>query len=317
MQRDDGFIDYAKQKLGMPYLHLSKRINTFYSTILVLDTGQHLSPQKIVAKYCRLSKIGEVKEEYQNIVRFHENNKESLISCPRPIGFDDERKILFMEYVEGNNLKRFLLGLRPPKEFSLGESADLAALGLSQYHKISTCERGDPLDIDLSYFGEDIHFAIEEDRIKDRNLDFLVIPFLDYGVWNILISRNHESPGSRATIIDFPTRHFTFLPHIDLARMRFSLRILKLHPQFRLLGLSWWDIDEFYNTFIERYCQEIAIDMNATDRKIVDWLDGLYLQRILSIYARGRHRARLLLEGAYMSKPLRKSIAEMMESDIR
>jgi len=317
MRREDELINYAKQKLGMPNLHLSKRINTFYSTILVLDTGQNSNPQKIIAKYCRLSMPGEVKEEYNNILRFHECNKGTLISCPRPIGFDDGRKILFMEYVEGKNLKGFLLNLRPSKEFFLRESADLAALGLSQYHKISTCERSDPLDYDSSYFGKDIHFAIEEDRIKDRNLDFLVNPFLDYGVWNILISKNPESRESKAIIIDFPTRHFTFLPHIDLARMRFSLRILKLHPQFRLLGLSWWDINEFYDTFIERYCQEIAIDMNATDRRIVDWLDGLYLQRILSIYAHERYRARLLLEGAYMSKPLRKAIASMMESDIR
>jgi len=176
--------------------------------------------------------------EFENLSRFHWGCKDPQISSPEPLFLDPEKGILAMRYVDGTILSR---------------AVDLSAAALARFHRIFCWPEDEPITIDPTVLEEDLNQCIVEnrERIDDCNLQLRVTPFFDFTSWNIMI----EESGSKLYLIDFPRLNYVFTPHLDLARFRFGLELVKQFPPAKFLGINRWDADRLFDRFLAEYCR--------------------------------------------------------------
>lgn len=279
---------------------LKNRFKTVYSEIFIMNAmrDDDYSFQKLLIKFCGSNNSVEVLNEFKNLSIFGEKCNDKRISSPKPLRVDPKNGIIVMEYIEGTSLKQSLLKLKPVNKDHLNEIIDLSAIALSKYHLIFKKTDCEHLLIDSPFLSENVNIDINNNvPLSQCNLKIRVKSFIDFAAWNIIINPSIEQ---KIFLIDFPETECICTPHLDLARFRYSLEIIKQYPQFRFLKINWWDIDSIYNNFLEKYCNEMKINLNEYDMTVIDYFMKEHMKKLQNIYATNKQNYRYKLQGMYL-----------------
>jgi len=279
----------------------STKYRTMHSRIYVIDvvdkTGSR-STKKIIVKYCRSSSPDEIDHEFESLLAFRDGCNDSRIRVPNPILVDSANKIIVMDHVGGSNLKELMLKLKLPDGSQINQIIDLAAIALSKFHELFVRENGTH-SLASPFLEREASLDWYAKHLPECGLRSLSKSFLDFAVWNILVS---NSSGIGITLIDFPARDCISTPHLDLARFKFSLEILREHPQFRFLGIEPWILQELYGRFLGTYLTVTDQRMNDVDYSLISHLEREYARKLKTIYENEESPIRLKLEGIYMKR---------------
>ena len=137
-----------------------------------------------------------------------------------------------------------------------------------------------------------------EEVLESCRLTQISKSFVDFSVWNVLVGR---SDGTKLFLVDFPQSRCMFTPHLDLSKFRLSLRVVKEHPQFRYLRMSWWDVESMFDRFVSRYSEMTGTTLNADDLRMVDFMEREHVIRLRNILDSDTSGLRLTLERLYMN----------------
>ncbi|MDD2835592.1 MAG: hypothetical protein PHY05_05525 [Methanothrix sp.] len=277
------------------------------STIFMLDLCKGQIRDKIVVKISRNYQPREVALEYANLSRFYSACKDEFISSPQPLFVDAEKGILAMSHVEGVNLSYILHEIRPASSQYLSSAADLSAVALARYHTLFCRGEGELPTIDTNAREDDInqYLAESRERMAECNLKIMVNPFFDFTSWNILIKdekpQNATAKASmKLFLIDFTRHDYVCTPHLDLARFRFGLELIKQFPPAKFLGLNRWDVDSFYDRFLSSYCREMHVALNQDDLWLIARARKAYIRRASDLTRKGRCGWQPKLERMYL-----------------
>lgn len=270
------------------------------SCIFMLDLCQGQIQDKIVVKISRNYQPREVALEYANLSRFYNSCKDEFVSSPKPLFVDAEKGILAMSHVQGVNLSYMLHEIRPTSSQYLSSAADLSGIALARYHALFSRGEGEPLTIDANAREDDINqsLAKSRERMAECNLKTMVTPFFDFTSWNILIK--DEKPSMKLFLIDFPRLDYVCTPHLDLARFRFGLELIKQFPPAKFFGLNRWDVDSFYDRFLCSYCREMHVALNQDDLWLIARARKAYIRRAMDLTRKGRCGWQPKLEQMYL-----------------
>lgn len=260
-----------------------KTVSCRNSSIHMLDLCKGRIRDKIVVKISRNYQPREVAIEYANLSRFYHGCKDEFISSPKPLFVDAKNGILAMSYVQGTNLSLMLHEIRPASLQCINSAASLSGIALARYHEIffrGECDHGDPLIIDANAREDDINqfLSQSQEHMAECNLRAKVTPFFDFTSWNILIGSG-RSNNMRLFLIDFPRLDYVCTPHLDLARFRFGLELIKQFPPSKFFGLNRWDVDTLYDRFLGSYCQEMKVALNDDDLWLIARARKAYIRR--------------------------------------
>ena len=219
----------------------------------------------------------EVDLEFANLSRFYYGCKDEAVSSPRPLFVDAENGILAMNYVPGVNLAHMLHEIRPVSLQYLSCAAYLSGSALAKFHRLFRRGEDEPVTIDTNAKEDDINrFLAESQELMDRcNLKTMVTPFFDFTSWNIIIK--NDSMG--LFLIDFPRLDYVCTPHLDLARFRFGLELVKQFPPAKFFGLNRWDVDSLYDRFLNGYCREMHVALSQDDLWLIASARKAYIRR--------------------------------------
>lgn len=279
---------------------LTEMFKTTHSHIYVIrleDTSGESETQEILAKYCKSCSESEITHEFESLRAFSESLNGTTVRSPKPIHVDAVNRIILMEHMRGRSLKNVLLSLKTPNKDYLNEVVDLAADALAEFHRIFPREREAPLTVG-ALLDDDFNLEECQNLVNECGLKRKSKAFVDFAAWNMLVD---GASGRGLSLIDFPGIDCTFTPHLDLARFRFSLEILRQHPQFKLLRLQTWDLDTIFDRLLTRYSNLIESRPNESDFAIIRLIEQGYARRLSSIYEQGTDDLRKMVEGIYMS----------------
>ena len=275
------------------------------SRIFRMNVCYGKTQDEIVVKISRNHQPDEVLHEYANLLRFFRGCKSKVISSPRPLFVDEKTGILAMTSVTGSNLAYMLHEITHVSRSYFNSAIDLSALALAKYHAIFSQDDEAAISIDPVAREDDINHFLEKSRtiIGDCNLNAMVTPFLDFTPWNIIIEDRKCNPESKPMmiyLIDFPRRNYVSTPHLDLARFRFSLELIKQFPPAKFLGINRWDVDLLFDRFLKRYCNEMDVDLNRDDLSLIALGRKAYIRRAQDLSRKGRYGWQPILEQAYL-----------------
>ena len=276
------------------------------SRIFVLDLCKGQIRDKIVVKISRNYQPREVALEFANLSRFFHGCKDEAVSSPRPLFVDAENGILAMNYVEGVNLAHMLHEIRPVSLPYLSCAAYLSGIALAKFHTLFRRGEDEPLTIDTNAREDDINRFLAEslERMDRCNLKTMATPFFDFTSWNIIIkngcSKNGRSKGMRLFLIDFPRLDYVCTPHLDLARFRFGLELVKQFPPAKFFGLNRWDVDSLYDRFLNGYCREMHVALSQDDLWLIARARLANIRRAQDLERKGSCGWQPKLEQAYL-----------------
>lgn len=128
----------------------------------------------------------------------------------------------------------------------------------------------------------------------------MVTPFFDFTPWNIIIEDSPSKMAEMLYLIDFPRRNYVCTPHLDFARFRFSLELIKQFPPARFLGINRWDVDLLFDRFLKGYCRQMQAELNKDDLSLIALGRKAYIRRAQDLGRKGRHGWQPTLEQAYL-----------------
>jgi hypothetical protein len=263
-------------------------------------------PRKVVIKICRTKARAETLNEFESLREINRKIIDDKVKTPQPVGIDQENKAIVMEYIDGPSLKQILLRFRPPTDGFLEARVELAAIALTRFHKIMMVEDSEPYSIESPFLEKGLTLGPIENDLRDCSLRFKTKSFVDFSVWNIIAEKGFNGG---IFLTDFPDNSCISSPHIDIARFRYSLKIVNEYPQFRFLGISWWNHEKVFQHFLRKYCEEMGYGFSKTDETIVDWFERSYFKKLMSVYLCNKSSLKLTVERAYMGNLLRKSLS--------
>lgn len=272
------------------------------SRIFRLDISRGETQDKIVVKISRNYRPEEVALEHANLSRFYNGCRSEAISSPRPLFVDEEEGILAMSYVPGSSLAVMLHEIKPVSLPYLNSAVDLSARALAEYHTLFSRDEAESISIDHAAREDDINQFLARSRtlIEDCSLKTMVAPFFDFTPWNIIIEDSHSKTAEMLYLIDFPRRDYVSTPHLDLARFRFSLELIKQFPPARFLGINRWDVDLLFDRFLKGYCRQMQAELNKDDLSLIALGRKAYIRRAQDLGRKGRHGWQPTLEQAYL-----------------
>ena len=289
-------------------LKILRQFETIYSEITIAEIrNKGASPRRYVIKICKSKGSPETQKEFQNLSLFNARFGNGRIQVPQPVGVDTDSNAIVMMFVQGTNLKDLLIGIRRQKDYHLAEIIELAADGLSKFHKMSEVHEIEDIVVRSPYL--DKNLAIDEIKniIGKCGLQSITKSFIDFSVWNILVNRNGET---MMTLIDFPDNDCILPAHVDLARFRYSLRVISHRPAMRIPGIAWWEVQSVYDQFLERYNLNMKTMMNEYDFSLIRLFEREYAKKIMQVYESDKSSIKMIIEGKYMRKLLDKMISE-------
>ena len=247
------------------------------SRIFMLDLCKGQTRDKIVVKISRNYQPREVDLEFANLSRFYYGCKDEAVSSPQPLFVDAEKGILAMSYVQGVNLAHMLHEIRPVSLQYLNSAADLSGIALAKFHTLFRRGDNEPVTIDTNAPEDDINqfLAESQERMGECNLKTMVTPFFDFTSWNIII----KNDGMMLYLIDFPRIDYVCTPHLDLARFRFGLELVKQFPPAKFFGLNRWDVDSLFDRFLSGYCREMHVALSQDDLWLIARARKAYIIR--------------------------------------
>jgi hypothetical protein len=124
----------------------------------------------------------------------------------------------------------------------------------------------------------------------------MVTPFFDFTSWNIIISKR----GMMLSLIDFPRLDYVCTPHLDLARFRFGLELVKQFPPAKFFGLNRWDVDSLFDRFLSGYCREMHVALSQDDLWLIARARLANIRRAQDLARKGRCGLQPKLEQAYL-----------------
>ena len=68
-----------------------------------------------------------------------------------------------------------------------------------------------------------------------------------------------------------PEKECICTPHLDIARFKYSLEVIKQYPQFKLLNFNWWNGEKKKKKFLETYCKEMKVKINKYDIALINY----------------------------------------------
>jgi hypothetical protein len=275
-----------------------QKSNFFHSTLYRLTTTLPYPgfPREILLKKYREKNIFDAQGEYFYLESFYRRNTDTVVSSPLPVMMDADRQSMVTEFVPGQTVKTHLLRVVPDTMDHLDEYNERSALALARFHSVFM----QPLDREvhinsplLGSFGENEirHYTA---LLSECTMTTKVQAFIDFSPQNLIIN------GRRIFLIDFPDRECICTPHLDIARWKFNLKLLKQFPRFRFLKLNRWDDERLFRRFIKKYCSEMHVTLNEKDAQLIDFFLGHYAKKLISIYA-DSDSLRLNLEYRYLS----------------
>lgn len=293
------------------------RVNWVYpyrnSRIFLVDLEQREGSRKVVVKLSRNYQPEQVAAEYENLSRFFTGCKDSQISSPEPLFVEPQRGFLAMSYVDGLPLSHMLHEVRPASRDYIQQAVDLSAVALAKYHRLFGWSEDEPIKIDPSVQEDDINRCINESatKIDECSLRYRVTPFFDYTTWNIMMKNGRERNGCpKLYLIDFPRLDYIFTPHLDLARFRFGLELVKQFPPAKFLGINRWEVDPLFDRFFSRYCREMRITPNCEDLRLIADFRRANICRSQDLLRKGKFGWQPRLEKAYLKTFCRKWLAQ-------
>ncbi|MDD4161503.1 MAG: hypothetical protein PHW87_03390 [Methanothrix sp.] len=276
------------------------------SRIFMLNLCKGQIREKIVVKISRNYQPREVALEFANLSRFYYGCKDEAISSPQPLFVDAEKGILAMSYVQGVNLAHMLHEIKPVSQQYLNCAVDLSAIALAKFHTLFSRGEDEKISIDSAAPEDDINQFLAESssRMDGCNLKSMVTPFFDFTSWNILINdpiKNGQSKrGMMLYLIDFPRRDYVCTPHLDLARFRFGLELVKQFPPARFFGINRWDVDSLFDRFLSSYCREMHVAPSQDDLRLIARARNANIRRAQDLTRKGRCGWQPRLEQAYL-----------------
>ena len=276
------------------------------SRIFMLNLCKGQIREKIVVKISRNYQPREVALEFANLSRFYYGCKDEAISSPQPLFVDAEKGILAMSYVQGVNLAHMLHEIKPVSQQYLNCAVDLSAIALAKFHTLFSRGEDEKISIDSAAPEDDINQFLAESssRMDGCNLKSMVMPFFDFTSWNILINdpiKNGQSKrGMMLYLIDFPRREYVCTPHLDLARFRFGLELVKQFPPARFFGINRWDVDSLFDRFLSSYCREMHVAPSQDDLRLIARARNANIRRAQDLTRKGRCGLQPRLEQAYL-----------------
>jgi RIO-like serine/threonine protein kinase len=301
MEKTSRIIKNVEKLFPEHQINLKRRFETVHSEIFIMELirSKNDTPQRVLVKFCGSNNSVEVLNEFRNLSIFNKECKDKRILSPKPLRVDPKNGMIVMEYIEGTSLKQLLLKLKPGNKEYLSKIVDLSAIALSKFHYIFRKTEYENILIDSPLLRDDVNTDINNNVLLSQcNLKIRVKSFIDFAVWN-LISHNIEP---KIFLIDFPEKECICTPHLDLARFKFSLEIIKQYPQFRFLKINWWNIDSMYNNFLERYCKEMKVNLNEQDMALINYFMKEYVRKTKNIYADNKSSIRFKLERLYLRR---------------
>jgi len=305
MNRDE-VQEYIEARYPDFTVKAKKTIICRNSRIFMLDICNGQILDKIVVKISRNHHPREVALEFANLSRFCHGSKDGAVLSPKPLFVDAENGILAMSYVQGVNLAHMLHEVRPVSLQYLYRAADLSGIALARFHTLFRREDG-RMTIDTNAHEDDINQFLAEsmDRIDQCNLKTMVTPFFDFTSWNIIINDDHsKSAGTnesmRLFLIDFPRLDYVCTPHLDLARFKFGLELVKQFPPAKFFGLNRWDVDSLYDRFLSGYCREMHVTLSQDDLWLIACAKMAYIKRAQNLERKGRCGWQPKLEQLYL-----------------
>ena len=277
------------------------------SRIFMLDLCKGQIRDKIVVKISRNYQPREVALEFANLSRFYYGCKDEAVSSPQPLFVDAEKGILAMSYVQGVNLAHMLHEIRPVSLQYLNSAVDLSAIALAKFHTLFRRGENEPVTIDTNAPEDDINqfLAESQERMGECNLKTMVTPFFDFTSWNIII-KNDDIKNGRSKrsmmlyLIDFPRLDYVCTPHLDLARFRFGLELIKQFPPAKFFGLNRWDVDSLFDRFLSGYCREMHVALSQDDLWLIARARKANIRRAQDLARKGRCGLQPKLEQAYL-----------------
>jgi len=283
-------------------IRILRKFSTVYSEIYIIENrGKNAYPSKMVIKLCHTKTPSEVIAEFDALSRFNAKFDDGRIGVPKPLSVDPSSKAIVMEYADGISLKKLLLHLRSTRRGMALRVVELAAIALARFHRMSTEMIDKDLSVNSPFLANNLDLTRIEPLIDSCNINLKIKSFIDFSAWNILVERRSAE---RITLIDFPDNDSICTPHIDLARFKYSLDIVGLHPQFRFLGLRWWNPDDLQDRFLATYTNEMGVRANDGDRMLIRWFERQYFRKLLEVYDNGNSSIKYMLEGLYMKKSI-------------
>ncbi|MCK9566485.1 MAG: hypothetical protein M0Q43_10615 [Methanothrix sp.] len=276
------------------------------SRIFMLDLCKGQIQEKIVVKISRNYQPREVALEFSNLSRFYYGCKDEAVSSPKPLFVDAENGILAMSYVQGVNLAHMLHEIRPVSRQYLISAADLSGIALAKFHTLFRRGEDEPVTIDTNAREDDINQFLAEsrERMDECNLKTMVTPFFDFTSWNIILKndciKNGQSKSMMLYLIDFPRVDYVCTPHLDLARFRFGLELIKQFPPAKFFGLNRWDVDSIYDRFLSSYCREMNVVLSQDDLWLISRARLANIRRSQDLTRKGRCGLQPKLEQAYL-----------------
>ncbi|MCX6678653.1 MAG: hypothetical protein NTU95_12025 [Methanothrix sp.] len=301
MNRDE-VQEYIKERYPGFTVKSKKTIPCRNSRIFMLDLCKGPIQDKIVVKISRNYQPSEVALEFANLSRFYYGCKDEAFSSPQPLFVDAEKGILAMRYVQGVNLAHMLHEIRPVSLPYLNGAVDLSGMALAKFHRLFRQGENEPISIDYTAPEDDINrfLAESQERMGECNLKTMVTPFFDFTSWNIIIKNNRSKRGMMLYLIDFPRRDYVCTPHLDLARFRFGLELVKQFPPAKFFGLNRWDADSLFDRFLSSYCREMHVVLNQDDLWLIARARLANIRRAQDLTRKGRYGLQPKLEQAYL-----------------
>jgi hypothetical protein len=289
--------EYVEEQYPGFIVKSKKTILCRNSRIFMLDLCQGPVQDKIVVKISRNYQPREVALEFANLSRFYNGCKDGAVSSPEPLFVDANKGILAMSYVQGVNLAHMLHEIRPVSLQYINCAVDLSGIALAKFHRLFSRGENEPISIDSNAHEDDINQFLEEsrERIGECNLKAMVTPFFDFTSWNIIMSKR----GMMLYLIDFPRLDYVCTPHLDLARFRFGLELIKQFPPARFFGLNRWDVDSLFDRFLSSYCREMHVAPSKGDLWLIARARNANIRRAQDLARKGRCGWQPKLEQAY------------------
>lgn len=288
-----------------------KAFETMHSMIWVANVEDNVnrSSSKILVKHCKRLTMDQMNNEFLTQSAFYGKCRDDGIQAPRPLKVDPHQRLIIMQYLEGTNFGNRLLQMKSMDKDSLNEIVNLSAIALARFHILFAENQSETesevvpsLENELNLESVNLNLAAIRSNFEDRALRMTCKCYLDFTPRNIIVLDSREP---RIALVDYPYREYVFMPHLDLARFRFSLRVMKQHPQFRFLRLNWWDINSIFQQFVERYASEFSIEPNENDDKIINWIEREYARQLKRIYEQSVGSVRMKTERIYMQRLIR------------
>ena len=272
------------------------------SRIFMLDLCRGPIRDKIVVKISRNYHPREVAHEFANLSRFYYGCKDEAVSSPEPLFVDAENGILAMGYVQGVNLAHMLHEIRPVSLQYLNYAVDLSGIALAKFHTLFHRGEGTSISIDSTAPEDDINqfLAESQERMGECNLKTMVTPFFDFTSWNIILKNDPLKKSTTLYLIDFPRRDYVCTPHLDLARFRFGLELIKQFPPARFFGLNRWDVDSLFDRFLGSYCREMHVAPSQEDLRLIARARKANIRRAQNLTRKGKCGWQPKLEQAYL-----------------